>query len=277
MTKQKIIISSFLKSFGDIWKNKSMFLLLFILQVLFLYALFSTSVKYQTRILNDTQAISDYLSRQNLDEFSIAQNVMQQKEILGEDPLIISRHFSSIARNFRIYLAVMFMLFAVFLSLAWSLSCSLTRKIGFSQLKRLFARNLAAAMVCLALIFLFFYSLFSIPVGQADDTGIFAKYVPFLAAAPILAYFMLVSLSLPPAVSLREALQKTLGIGIKKAHYVLSAFFICIILTAVPIALLYYFFEQSLAILVFALAAMVFSLVFGRIFMANVAEKLADL
>src|SRR3989338_144913 len=277
MKNKNIILNSFFKSFADIWKNKSAFLLLFILQILFFWSLFSTSVKYQTRILEDSQAISDYLSRQKLDEISIAQNVMQQKDILGEDPLLIGRHFNEIAKNFRAYLAIFFISLAAFLSFAWSWANKLTGKMKFNELNRLFTRNLVIALLYLTLMFLFFYSLFNIPIAQAADVGIFAKYVPFLIAAPIMAYFMLVSLSLPYSIRLNKILQRTLSIGIKKAHYVLSAHFINIILLAIPIILLYYFFEENLPILILSLAAIVFSFVFGKIFMVNIVEKLGNL
>lgn len=276
MKKQRIIINPFLKSLKDIWKNKPAFVLLFILQILFFWILFSTSVEYQTRILEDSQAISDYLSRQKLDEVSIAQNVMQQKDILGEDPLMISRHFNEIVKNFRAYLAIFFISLVMFLSFAWSLAHKLTSKMKFNELNRLFSRNLIIALLYLMLMFSFFYSLFNIPISQAADAGVFEKYVPFLVAAPILIYFMLLSLSLPYSIGLNEILQSTLSTGIKKAHYVLAAYFINIALLAIPIILLYYFFEESLLILILSLAAIIFSFVFGKIFMVNVVEKLGN-
>ena len=274
MKKDNIIISSFLKSFSAIWKNKSIFLILFILQILFFWILFSTSVTYQTRILEDTQAISDYLSRQRLDEVSIAQDVLQQKDILGEDPLLIGRHFNEIVKNFRAYLAIFFMSLVIFLSFAWSLAHKLSSKMKFNDLNRLLTRNLVISLFYLMLIFSFFYSLFNISIAQAADVGVFTKYVPFLIAAPILIYFMFVSLSLPHTTGLNEILQRTLSIGIKKAHYVLAVYLINIILLAIPIVLLYYFFEESLLILVISLVAMIFSFVFGKLFMVKVVEKI---
>ena len=84
-----IILTSLKETFVSIWKNKSLFFWLFILQIVFFGILFAVSQIYLPRVLEHSKAISDYLSQQKLDEISVTNDILQQKNILGDDPLSI--------------------------------------------------------------------------------------------------------------------------------------------------------------------------------------------
>ena len=86
--------------------------------------------------------------------------------------------------------------------------------------------------------------------------------------------WMFISIALLYKIKSKNVVQKTLLIGIKKAHYVLAVYFINIFLFTISIFLLYYFIEKNLFILLLSIILMIFSFVFGRIFMVNVVEKL---
>ncbi|MBS3097037.1 hypothetical protein J4480_06395 [Candidatus Woesearchaeota archaeon] len=85
---------------------------------------------------------------------------------------------------------------------------------------------------------------------------------------------MLISISLLHNTGFKNVVQKTLIIGIKKAHYILAVYFLNFFLFAVSIALFYYFIEKNLFILSMSITLMLFNLVFGRIFMVKAVEKL---
>ena len=278
MKKSNLILNSFMQSFAKIWNNKSLFALLFVLQIAFFGLFFSISLKYQTKIMEDLRGISDYLSQQQLDDFSIAQNMLQQKDILGEDPLIISKLYNEMEKNFRIYLIFTFILLTSFVSLVWTLTSLLVQK-DKKHLLRNFSKNFIIMLCYLGLIFSFFYSLFSISLTEAasQGTGIFIKYVPFLIITPLLIYFMFISLSLSNKISLGKIVEKTLLIGVKKIHYILSAHAINIVLFVIPIILLYNFLEENLLVLLLSVILLIFSFVFGRIFLANVVDRLENL
>ena len=101
------------------------------------------------------------------------------------------------------------------------------------------------------------------------------KYAVFLFFSVIMAYFMLISIALLGKIRLKEIVQKTLVVGIKKIHYVLPVFFINIMLLIASSALLFYFIEKNLLGLLLSIALLVFSFVFGRIFAIRVIEKLS--
>src|SRR3989338_6521987 len=179
---KSIIFSSIRESLASIWKNKLLFLLILFVQILFFSALFYVSLVYQTRIYESTKAISDYMQQQQLDDISVTQNILQQKSILGDDPLSISRNFNNIILNFRFYLIYTFIILTIFIPLLWALSGKLSGHINLKH----FIRNLAVAFSYLILIFAFFYSITNISFSEAAvSSGFVLKYLIFLIAAVV--------------------------------------------------------------------------------------------
>lgn len=277
MHSKNIILSSLRESFISVWKNKSLFAFLFILQILFFSALSYLNYTYSTKIIESSQAIYEYLGRQNLDEASAADKILQQKNILGDDPLMISRNFNEIVKNFRIYAAYAFALLVIFLSVVWALSSRLIGKIDL-KFKEIFFRNFVILLFYLGMVFLFFFSLINISIIQltTETSKLFAKYIVFIVASIILSYFMIVSLALASKTELKNIVQKTLLIGIKKVHYILAVYFINILLLLISAFLFYYFIEKNAFALMIAILLLVFSFVIGRILMISVVDKLEN-
>lgn len=275
MPNKSILLNSLAESLSMVWKNKLLLALLLFLQTIFFIALFSMTLTYQTRILESAKAVSDYLSQQKLDEVSVASNMLEQKGILGDDPLSVSRNFDEIVRNFRMYLVYMFIFLVASMSINWALTIKLVYGKHPLPLAKIFLKILILSLLYLGLIFSFFFSLFNIPMAEtANSFKLLEKYAPFSILSLMLAYFMFISISLLHRTGLKNIVQETLAIGIRKAHYVLSAYFINIFLFFISIFLLYYFIEKNLFVLLLSLALLIFSFVFGRIFLVKVAGKL---
>lgn len=272
---KNIILNSIKQSFYLIWKNKSLFLLLFTLQIIFFFAFAQINLTYQTRILKSAQAIEDYISQQKLDEPSVSSNIFQQESVLGDDPLSISRNFNEIMKNFRLSLIYIFALLVFFTSIAWTLTYKFSHKDNLRESIKYFSRIFVILLFYLGLIFIFLFLLFNISLANAENVKFFNRYIPFLIFSIALIYFMFISLSLLHNAELKNIVQKTLSIGIKKAHYMLLIYFINIILLAVPIFLVYYYIEKSFFILLLSIILMMSCFVFGRIFMVNAVEKLS--
>lgn len=275
MHLKRIILNSIREAFALVLKNKAMFALLLALQIAFLVIfLFLTSV-YQLKILENARAISDYLSQQRLDEISVAEKILQQKPVLGDDPLSISRNFNEMLKNFRLYLIYSFILIVVFMSFSWAMTNKLVHKANFGRLTKNFLKISIVLLFYLGLIFSFFFLLFNISFADiAQGSRIFAKYIPLLFFSMGLMYFMFVSLSLLHKTGLKNIVQRTLSIGIRKMHYILSAYFINIVLLGFSIFLFIYFIEKNLFILLLSIMLISFSFVFGRVFMSVVVGKL---
>ncbi len=273
---KNIILSSLKESFALIWQNKFLFSLLFIIQIIFFVIFSLINLNYQTKMLEKAKEITDYLSNQRLDEFAVSSSILQQKSILGDDPLLISRNFNEILKIFRIYLVYIFVLLILFTSFAWTLTNRLVHKNNLKQSIKYFFKAFIILLFYLGLIFLFLFSLVNISLNEITESSkILARYLPFLIFSIVLVYFMFISIALLHKVELSNMVQKTLSIGIKKAHYTLSVYFINIFLFSASATLLFYSIENNLFILFLSIILLIFSFVFGRVFMINVVEKLS--
>lgn len=276
-TYQNILINSLKESFVSIWKNKSLFILLLLIQIVFLIVLSALSYHSLSKIMERHEAIYDYLSQQRLDDAAMAENMMKQKGILGDDPLSISRNFKEIVKNFKIYMAYVFSLLIVFISISWTLTIKLISGKKFLFLIKIFFKMLAALLFYLGLIFSFFYSILSISFMQLaiEPAQLLNKYIPFLALSIVLAYFMFISASLLQKTELKNIIQRTLSIGIRKAHYIMAVYFFIALLLGASFYLLLNFLEKNIFVLMASLILLIFTFVFGRILMMNIVEKLS--
>ena len=277
MPQKNIILISLKESLTKIWQNKFLFVSLFISQILFFIIFTVITYHYQTKIIESSKSIFDYLNKQNLDEASASSNILQQKNIWGDEPLMISRNFKEMVKNFRLYLMYLFISIVAFGTINWMITLRLIFKKKVSSLKKIFFKLFFILSFYLGLSFIFFYSIFNISLTETaiESASLFTKYIPFLIFSIILVYFMFVSLSLLHNTGLNNIVQKTLSIGIKKWHYILAACLINLSLFIISIISLLYFIEKNLFFLSTSILVLISSFVFGRIFIFNVIQKIS--
>ncbi|MBS3097038.1 hypothetical protein J4480_06400 [Candidatus Woesearchaeota archaeon] len=140
MQQKNIILNSLKESFSLIWRNKSLFALLLALQIAFFAAFSIISYNYVPKMVESQKAIEEYMSNLKFDDVSVAANIQQQKSILGEDPLLISRNFNEIVKNFRLYLIYIFLLLVFFISTGWAITNRLVYKMNFRALTKFFKK-----------------------------------------------------------------------------------------------------------------------------------------
>ncbi|MBI1935744.1 hypothetical protein HYS31_04865 [Candidatus Woesearchaeota archaeon] len=275
----KIILSSIKESFASIWKQKALFFALMALQALFFALFFYLSMNYQAKILLNAKAISDYVGQQSFDDPSIASNILEQKSILGDDPLRISRNFNEMRINFIAYLAYSFILGTIFMSLSWALSSRLKGREGKFIIKNFmvdFMSNIIVLSFSMALVFIFLILMFGIPLELIEAKGVLIRFLPFIAFSIVLCYFTLVALALPKP-GLKNVIHRALVVGITKIHYILAACSASLLLLAASVILMYHFLEGNLMALSASVLLFIFSFVFGRILLAKVVEKVEAL
>ena len=279
MTSKNIIFNSLKESFSLIWKSKPWIFALLLIQIGFFAAIFAISNAYLPKMLENAQAMSNYISAQNFDEASMTERVLQQKDILGDDPTALTNYFDGVVENFKTYFAYLFIFILVFSSLSWSITHKIIYKINFRQLTRNFSSTFVVLLFYLGLIFLFFYLLLNISFSEAVLQGskIFIKYIPFLIFSIIFAYFMFISLALSNKIEIKELVQKTLEIGIKKAHYILAVYTINILLFILSVFLITYFIDKNFFVVILSLISFIFSFVFARVFTVSVVKKLEEM
>lgn len=276
---KNIFLESMNISLKKIWSHKILIILLILLQLIFFLFYTNVSLNYQTKILENSQAIADYMNTLEFDDASVASDILQGKNLLGDDPLAIGRNYSEITKNFRLYFLYLFLLLVIFGAINWSLASRLIHKVDIKNLLNHMTKTGTILVFYLGLIFLFFYSILSISLTEIvfESTQFLTKYVVFFIIALILIYFMFVSLALVHYTGLKHIVQRTLSLGVKKIHYILSIYVINIFLFLISALLFYYFLEKNLFLMLFSVLMIIFTFVFGRIFLINAIEKLSEI
>ena len=108
MGSKHIVISSLKESFLLIKKNKRIFLLIFVLQILFFSLVIMANAYYMPQILQSTQDVIDYAESLDINPQNVNIGILQQKNPLGDDPLRISRNYDLIMKNSIILLILIF-------------------------------------------------------------------------------------------------------------------------------------------------------------------------
>ncbi len=279
MEPKNIISNSLKESFSIIKKNKKIFLFLFILQIIFISLISFINVTYQTKMLESTQAIIEYLDELKSDETSFGLDLIQRKSPLGPDPLLISRNFDNIIYNLKFLLSYSLIIFILLNGFIWFLTSSLVNKKSLkirALSKNFFIYILKfsfATLIFSVLIYLFAYSTLKSYLNPLLDQN--ANFVPLLLITCISIYFMYITFSLLNKIEFKNIIKNLIKIGIKKAHVVLSAYFIIILIISILSLLLFYLIEQNLFLLSISLVSLVLTLIWSRIFLILVVEKLA--
>ena len=270
------MLDSLKESLNLIWKNNVWFLFLFILQIVFIATLSIVSYNYQLRIVEHSNAISEYISNLNLDEAAVADNFLQQKSILGDDPLMINREFNEILKNIRLMLVSLFLVMVFFMSLGWTLANKAMHKIGFRQLLGLYSRILVILSLCLGLIFTFFYFLLNLSLSQKslEPAMLLPKYLLFFIFSLVLLHFMETALSLAHKTGFGSMIQDAFFAGIRKFHYALGVYSINFLFLLASALVFINFYENSIIALFASTMLFVFGIVFGRFFMIKTFEKI---
>lgn len=278
--KSKNIISNSLKeSYSIIKKNKKTFLLLFILQVIFISLISFINVYYQTKMLQSTQAIIEYLDELNSDEASFGLNILQQKSPLGPDPLLISRNFKYIIYHLKFLISYSLIVFILLNGFIWFLTSGLVNKKSLKikvLLKNFFPYLIKFSFITIlfsVFIYLFGYSTLKSSLNPLSAQT--ANFTPLLLITLALLYFMYITFSLLNNIEFKNILKNSVKIGIKKAHILLSAYIMIIIAISIFSLSIFYFIEKNIFILFISTILIVLTLIWSRIFLIKVVEKLS--
>jgi len=275
MKKNKIISNSFKESFKLIKKNKVVFLVLFLLQLLFFSLVFIVNFHYQPKILGSVGNVMDYLSKQNPED----------ENILGEDPLMIHRNYKDIIYNLRLLAVRCFLIFVLINGSMFYLISKLVynKKFNFKTCFKSYKKNtkeyliylfkfVVVSLIFFLLIFLFAYpnlkvSIFSLLSGTSFN--FFSLLMAF-----VLVYFMYLIFSLIYKIELRNIFKKLFNVGVKQAHIILLTYFINLIVIHTLFLLIVFLIEGNIILLSLIVLLFILSFVWTKIFLVNVVKKL---
>jgi len=211
----------------------------------------------------------------NLDTESARLDILQQKNPLGEDPLLISTNYNEIKTNIAFLLFFIFVIFVITNGLIWYLTSNLANKNLFSS-KNIISYLSRFFLVSLTLsLFMFFlaYNLIKILFSNFLQTKPL-NFIPFLMITIIAIYFIYIAIPILNKAKFKEIITKTFRIGIKNFIPVFISYFIILILISMSSLLIFYLIELNLTLLLLSL--ILFLLVFSwtKIYLSIIIKKL---
>jgi hypothetical protein len=283
-----IITSSLKESFLAISKNKKIFALVFILQILFFLSILGVSSYYTSKILESTEDIIDYTETLNLNIEQAKFEILQQKNPLGEDPLSISRNYDEIKKNSLFLLFSIFVIFVIINGLIWYLASNFQEKnkkvFSIKNIITYLSKFFIIALILSSSLFIFVYNFLNISFSSFLSTKPM-NFVPLIIIAIITIYFSYIAIPLlnkkgqkkKSYEQFKKFIKNVLSIGTKKFIPIIISYFIILSLIALPLVLIFYSIELNLMLLFIEIILLLFIFVWVKIFFAIVVKKLSSI
>ena len=282
MSSKHIVTSSLKESFLLIKKNKRIFLLIFVLQILFFSLIIMANAYYIPQILQSTKDVIDYAEALNINPQTANIDILQKKNPLGDDPLLISRNYNEIIKNSLFLLLSVFAVFALVNGLVWYLASNIEKS---KSLKSLFSlknllsyllRFFAVAMVLSAFLYIFAYNLVNIAFSSFLSVKP-VNFIPLLLMAIVVIYFIYILMPILDKIKLISLAKSSFSIGTKNFIPVIISYLIILILIIACLFLVFYLIELNLFLLLIAVLLSIFVFAWAKIYFSIVVKKLSGL
>lgn len=290
----KIISTSLKESFLAISKNKKIFTLAFILQILFFLSILMVNFYYTSKILESTKDIIDYTETLNLDIEKAKFDILQQKNPLGEDPLLISRNYEEMKKNSLFLLFSVFMIFTIINGLIWYFASNIPEKnkklFSIKNILAYLSRFFIISLVLSLSLFIFAYNLLNISFSSFLSTKPI-NFIPLIIIAVMTIYFAYIAVPLLNKTKFKEEgrenskkefyeqfkkfIKNILSIGTKSFIPLMISYLIILILITLPLLLIFYSVELNLMLLFIELILLLFIFVWSKIFFVIIVKKLS--
>ncbi len=275
MNPKNPILSSLKEVLKLIKRCKLVIIAIFLLEVIFFSVIFFVNVRYQSRIYESVANVLEYLEKQELTEEAVGINMLTQQSLLGEDPLMIYQNYKVMANSILSLVIFSFFIFVGISGLSWSLTHHMSKKKKLRSFLVYLGKFAVITAAYSILILLFLYSVFKFSIMDKLSAGeiTLVSFLPLLLLI-IIFYFAFISLALTGKYSLKDIAKKTFVIGTKKAHIIIAAYLMDTIVVAFFSLLLFLSAELHIVILITAMILFIASIVFSRMFLILVVNKL---
>lgn len=258
--KKNILITSLKKPFALINKHRNLFALLFVLQFIFFVVMFYVNIHYQTKIMEDAQAIVDILDKQQLTDEDVAMNLLGQGDLIEESASLYSAS-RAVAKNVGILAGLSFAIYIILGGLLWAFTDQFTVK---KDVKRFFVYIGKFTVITIAYSIIGFTFMMQAGSGLKDGSPISYLWIGLI---PFVFYFAFISYALVGKLSIKEIAKQTFSVGIKKAHYILLVYLINILLIAIIGFAMYLALERMIFLLTLSLILFLLAYVWARLFL----------
>ena len=260
-----ILKKSFDKVIVALKKHRWKIFTIFALQLVFFISIFYVNINYQVKILDDARVIFQTLEEQELGDEALAENIADRDEVIKGSITILNRA-KNITRNLTIMAGISLALYIIVGGLLWAFTDNIVnRKKKIRHYINYVGKFIAVSFFYLMLIFIVLVFAF---------TGSTYNYL-WLILVPLLLYFMFISYSLIGKLGLFKIAKKTWHLGTRKAHYVVAAYIINILVIVILGAFMFMLAESFILLLAFALLLFVFGYSLARLFLVEFVHQLA--
>ena len=270
--KQSIILLSLKESFKSIYTHKLIFVLLAILEIIFIISFGVVQFKYQIKIIENSRDILEYYQQLNLEEDNLGKSMREGSHILGSDPLLIYKKFKELVSLTIILISSTVSLILFFNSLNWSITNLIFTKQNIKDFIRHFWRILIINLTYILLMALVMFLVF-----QKFYLELISKNPVFLIIGTtlllVILYFMLISFSLANQ-KIGKLIKNSFSVGLKKAHYIFSIYILGIILLVSMGILILFLQNHHIILLLLAVVIFIASLITFRIFLITIVRNL---
>ena len=275
MKPKSPILSSLKEVLNLIKRYKLVITAIFLLEIIFFSALFFVNVKYQSRIYESVANVLEYLEKQELTEEAVGIGLLTQQSLFGEDPLMIYENYKTMVNSILLLVVFSFFIFVGINGMSWSLTHHMSKKKKLKSFLAYLGKFAVIAAAYSILILLFLYTIFKFSIMDKLSAGEItpASFLPLLLLI-VIFYFAFVSFALAGKYSLKDTAKKTVVIGTKKAHIIIAAYLIDALVVAFFSFLLFLSVDLHIVILITAMLLFIASIVFSRMFLVLVVDKL---
>ena len=259
--------NNFIQPFLDMRKHPLLTLSVVLVQLVLAFLLLFVMLHFQTRMLESSSRIMDYVNAVNQEAIDPDNPV---RGFLGNDPLLIGRELRAMWTLLLYELVSVLALVIIGGSIVWTMTHRIVHVCKFKVVMRMFVRGLALygiALIPLAVIgvllmrWLGFSSLFA----EAQVLGFFAVLGALLIIALYFLYLALVQLDAP---SIKQILKK---LWKRRNHVrVLAVYALVLVLIAIPLFIIVYFETMLISLLFIFFVLAGFVLLYGRLFMIRI-------
>ena len=276
MKSKNLILNSLKESFLIIKKSKKKIFLLFVLQIFLVSLISYIGLLFLPGVFESTQEIFVYLDQQNFDDTTIGLDILQQKNPLGPDPLLVGRNYDNIIYNLKLFVSYSLFIFILINGFIWFLTSNLMNKKNLT-VKNFFMYVLKfgfATLIFSLLIYLFLNSTIKSLINPLAETQTNNFILPLLITLALF-YFMYLSVSSLNKLEFRNILKNLFRIGVKKGHIILLTYIMIVLVISVFSFLLFYLIERNLFLLFISIILFISSIIWARIFLISVVDKLS--
>ena len=272
---KKTIANSIKTSFKLIRKHKLLFAGLVFIQLVFVSVLFSVQNYYWVRIMEDGVNVLDYMQEQKLDEEGLGESILFQKNVMGDDPLMVYRRVKNMTKNFIFDILATMCLFIIFSGISWSLTDHFINKKSYKHFVAFYYKFFVVSLAYLIGLLVFLFLLMRSMIGEDQLSFSGASYI-VVGVMLLVVALMVVSFALVSQSKFKDIFRNSIKV-IKKSYLVIL---VTLLINSVVIGILSYLvylvLELNIVLLLVTIVLLLSAIVLARLFFLIVIDKLYD-